>query len=73
MNNIPYPYMQLPFPIPGQQQNYEEEINKLKYEVAKLKERVSELEQKRRKTIFKKKTAFIWYRQNKYFLIRQNI
>lgn len=58
MNNMPYPYMQLPFPIPGQQQNYEEEINKLKYEVAKLKERVSELEQKKKKNYLQKEDGF---------------
>lgn len=58
MNNMPYHYMHLPFPMPGQQPNYEEEINKLKYEVAKLKERVSELEQQKKKNYLQKEDGF---------------
>ena len=40
MNNMPYPYMPVPMPFPTpNQENYMEEINKLKYEIASLKER----------------------------------
>ena len=55
MNNMPYPYM--PFPMPTAQ-NFEEELNKLKYEVANLKERVKKLEKKKKKGYLKKEEGF---------------
>lgn len=53
MNNIPYPYMPfgMPLPVPDK---YEEEINNLKYETEKLKERVNNLENKNKKNYLQK-------------------
>ena len=59
MNNIPYPYMPVPMPFPTpNQENYMEEINKLKYELASLKERVKNLETKKEKGYLKKEDCY---------------
>ena len=55
MNNMPYAYMHFPMSIA---QNFEEELNKLKYEVANLKERVKKLEEKKEKGYLKKEEGF---------------
>ncbi len=56
MNNIPYPYIPMPFstPVPMSNNNYEEEINNLKHEIEKLKERLNSLENKSKKNYLKK-------------------
>lgn len=59
MNNMPYPYMPVPMPFPApSQDNYNDELNKLKYEIAKIKERLSELEKKNNKNYLKKEDGF---------------
>ncbi len=52
MNNIPFPY--LPAFQPQQIPSIEEEINKLKYEIKKLTERIDRLENKPYKNYLQK-------------------
>ena len=59
MNNMPYPYMPVPMPfLTPNQENYMEEINKLKYEIASLKERVKNLETKKEKGYLQKEDGY---------------
>ncbi len=46
MNNMPFPYFQGPYQPPTPKENLEEEIRKLKLEIAKLKERIAAIENK---------------------------
>ena len=51
MNNTPYPYFPNPFGQFQEQVKFEEEIKNLKIEVAKLKERLNNLENKKQMII----------------------
>lgn len=46
MNNMPFPYFPSSYQPPIPKENIEEEIRKLKIEIAKLKERLTTIENK---------------------------
>ena len=57
MNNMPYPYMPVPYQFPQSQpqtMGVEEEIKRLKAEINRLKERVNALEKKENKNYLQK-------------------
>ena len=54
MNNTPYPYFPNPFGQFQEQVKFEEEIKNLKIEIAKLKERLNNLENKKTNDYLKK-------------------
>lgn len=60
MNNMPFPYMPYPYPMPyynNGKQNIEEELINLKKEIKKLEQRITALENKGIKDYTKKESG----------------